>query len=62
MDIVENLGIKNEDKIKIVTPGIDIESYSKEYSIEELNTIKDRYQLPDNYILYLGTVEPKEKY
>ena len=59
MDIVENLGI-NEDKIKIVTPGIDIESYSKEYSIEELNTIKDRYQLPDNYILYLGTVEPRK--
>ncbi len=58
-DIINNLHIKAE-KIKIISPGIDLEEYSKKYSMEELKEVQDKYKLPKDYILYLGTIEPRK--
>ena len=58
-DIIENLGV-SEDKIEIVHPGIDLENYSQKYEKEELERIRNKYKLPSEYILYLGTIEPRK--
>ena len=58
-DIIKNLGV-NEDKIEIVHPGIDLENYSQKYEKEELERIRKKYNLPSEYILYLGTIEPRK--
>ena len=46
-DIIKNLGV-SENKIEIVYPGIDLEK------------IRKKYKLPLEYILYLGTIEPRK--
>ncbi|BBM37294.1 glycosyltransferase family 4 protein [Pseudoleptotrichia goodfellowii] len=58
-DIIKNLNI-NENKIKIVYPGIDIENYFKKCEERELEIVRKKYSLPKNYILYLGTIEPRK--
>jgi len=58
-DIIKNLGV-TEDKIEIVHPGIDLENYSQKYEKEELERIRKKYNLPSEYILYLGTIEPRK--
>ena len=54
-DIIKHFNV-SEEKIKIVTPGIDLHKYSK----SELENIRKKYNLPQNYILYLGTIEPRK--
>ena len=54
------IGYIDEKKIKIVTPGIDLQKYSYKYSKSELENIRKKYNLPKNYILYLGTIEPRK--
>ena len=49
----------SEDKIRIVSPGIDLNKYSKNY-LEEKNRVKIKYKLPENFILFLGALEPKK--
>ena len=58
-DIIKHFNI-DEKKIKIVTPGIDLQKYSYKYSESELENIRKKYNLPKNYILYLGTIEPRK--
>ncbi|MHB1393069.1 MAG: glycosyltransferase family 4 protein [Clostridia bacterium] len=58
-EIIEYLGVQ-EEKIRIVSPGVDLEVYSCKYGVEELTRIKDKYKLPDKYALYLGTLEPRK--
>jgi len=57
-DIVKNYNITPE-KIKVVPNVID-PRFNKEYSQQEINDIKHRYGLPDRYILYVGTLEPRK--
>lgn len=58
-DLVEFLGVDPE-KIKVVYLGID-ENFKK-ISPEDprLAAVKTRYQLPENFILSLGTLEPRK--
>ena len=58
-DIIKNLGV-SENKIEIVYPGIDLERYSKKYEKKDLEKIRKKYKLPLEYILYLGTIEPRK--
>lgn len=58
-DIIKNLNVP-EKKIRIVTPGIDLKSYSKQITFEERKKIREKYKLPSDYILYLGTLEPRK--
>ena len=58
-DIIKHFNV-DEKKIKIVTPGIDLEKYSYNYNDIELENIRKKYKLPEKYILYLGTIEPRK--
>lgn len=48
-----------KQKIEIIYPGIDTIFYCE---LEQLaaNAVKDKYHLPDKYILYVGNIEPKK--
>lgn len=47
------------DKIHIVTPGVDLSVY-RPMSPDEYRPAAVKYGLPDNYLLYLGTIEPRK--
>ena len=67
-DIIELCGI-SPDKIKVIYSGVG-EEYkqitnldlieSKTIEAKRLNEVKQKYNLPDNFILYLGTIEPRK--
>ena len=58
-DMIEHLGIE-ADKIDIIYPGVDFEHFNRKPSENEVNEVKRRYGLPDNYLLYMGTLEPRK--
>lgn len=58
-DIIKHFDI-DEKKIRIVPPGIDLQKYSYNYTDMELESIREKYNLPQKYILYLGTIEPRK--
>ena len=58
-DIIKHFNV-DEKKIQIVTPGIDLQKYSYNYTDIELENIRKKYDLPKSYILYLGTIEPRK--
>ncbi|MCK5084589.1 MAG: glycosyltransferase family 4 protein [Candidatus Pacebacteria bacterium] len=57
-DLINIYNIKPE-KIKVIYSGIDQESRIKNQE-SRISKIKKRYNLPDRYILYLGTLEPRK--
>ncbi|MFH1233600.1 MAG: glycosyltransferase family 1 protein [Patescibacteria group bacterium] len=62
-DIIELCGIDPE-KIKVIYSGISqghrvIENPNL-IEIKKLNEVKQKYNLPDKFILYLGTIEPRK--
>lgn len=58
-DIVETYGIK-PDKIKVIYSGINQESRIRNHESRIIQDIKTKYGLPERYILYLGTIEPRK--
>lgn len=58
-DIVETLNV-DERKIEIIYPGVNADYFSQTYTEETLRQVKAKYQLPDEYILYMGTLEPRK--
>ena len=61
-DIVELCGVKPE-KIKVIYSGIESEFKelnSKALELSSLNFVKEKYKLPEKFILFLGTVEPRK--
>lgn len=57
-DIIRYLGVDSK-KIRIVSPGIELEEYEK-VKEEEIKKIKEKYKLNERFILFLGTLEPKK--
>jgi glycosyltransferase involved in cell wall biosynthesis len=57
-DIVDFFGI-DAQKIRIVYQGCDPQFYAQADD-EEKNRVKTLYQLPDNYVLYVGTIEQRK--
>jgi len=56
-DIIKYLKI-SERKIKVVYLGVDEQFYKR--SSEEISQIKMKYNLPDKYLLFVGTREPRK--
>lgn len=46
-------------KITVILLGVD-EKFKKVYSSSEINAVKEKYKTGDNYILSLGTLEPRK--
>ena len=49
----------NPEKIKVIYSGIN-SVFSIQYSVSSISKIKKKYNLPEKYILYLGTLEPRK--
>lgn len=62
-DMVEILKI-DPSRIEIIYPGVNYELFNLSYkgNIKEdiKESIKKKYQLPDDYLLYMGTLEPRK--
>ncbi|MCG2700955.1 glycosyltransferase family 4 protein [Candidatus Parcubacteria bacterium] len=58
-DLIDLCDIK-EEKIKVIYHGVGGEYKAIEPNSQELNEIKRKYNLPDDFILYLGTLEPRK--
>ena len=57
-DIIDFFGI-DEQKIRLVYQGCNPQFYTQ-VSDEEKSRIKELYRLPDNYVLYVGTIESRK--
>jgi glycosyltransferase involved in cell wall biosynthesis len=58
-DIVRLTGI-NGNKIKVINDGVGKGIHQVDKNDENLRTVKIKYNLPDRFILYLGTIEPRK--
>lgn len=58
-DVMEICGI-DENKIKVIYPGLGAEFLNIAITEDKSKDIKIKYSLPDKFILYLGTVEPRK--
>ncbi|RJQ33525.1 MAG: glycosyltransferase family 1 protein [Actinobacteria bacterium] len=58
-DLVEIFGVAN-NKITSIYLGVD--EHFKPSTDKEIENIKNKYKLPDRYILSLGTIEPRKNY
>jgi len=58
MDIVELLGFSAE-KIKVIYAGLNPE-LRPVLDIKELDLVRQKYNLPNKFILYLGNIEPRK--
>jgi glycosyltransferase involved in cell wall biosynthesis len=57
-DLIQFFGI-NENKIEIIYQGCN-EAFQNQQSIEQKQELKRKWDLPDQYILYVGTVEERK--
>ncbi|OGH64797.1 MAG: hypothetical protein A2821_01445 [Candidatus Magasanikbacteria bacterium RIFCSPHIGHO2_01_FULL_41_23] len=56
-DVIEYFGIE-EKKVTTLYPGLCSEFFAPNEA--EIYRVKNKYNLPDNYILFLGTLEPRK--
>ena len=57
-DLIKNYGI-NPHKIRVIYSGVNQELRIKNYE-SRITEIRKKYNLPEKYILYLGTLEPRK--
>jgi len=55
-DLIDLYGI-NSSKIDVTYPGIDHYQFKK---IDDCATVKNKYALPEKFILFVGTLEPRK--
>lgn len=58
-DIIKYMGT-SPDKITVMPNGVDFEVYHNRYTEEEIIAVKEKYNIGQEYILYLGTLEPRK--
>lgn len=58
-DIMEQYGVAKE-KITVAYPGYDNEKFKTQNSNVKTAQIKRKYKTGDNYIIYIGTIQPRK--
>lgn len=48
------------DRIRVVPCGVDCEKYSRKAGINRMSTVRKKYGIKGEYILYMGTLEPRK--
>ncbi|MFA6193389.1 MAG: glycosyltransferase family 1 protein [Parcubacteria group bacterium] len=48
------------EKIDCAYNGVDFERFSRAYSAEEKENIRKKYTLPEKFLLYIGTLQPRK--
>jgi glycosyltransferase involved in cell wall biosynthesis len=57
-DVVHSFNIV-EKKVHVITPGIDA-SYARDVTKKERDAVIKRYDLPERFFFFLGTIEPRK--
>ncbi len=60
-DIIETLKVPAEKVVRIYE-GFDRERFQVQYSAEQKKQIRDKYQLPEQFILSVGHLEPRKNF
>lgn len=58
-EIIKYLNI-DSSKIKVLYCGVDLNTYHTDYKVEDITNVKTKYKIDGEYILYLGTIEPRK--
>lgn len=59
-DIVEHYKI-DQDKIKVIYPGLSVKFNLSENELKlQKNIVQKKYDLPTNFIIFLGSIEPRK--
>lgn len=58
-DIIRIFNISPE-KIKVIYPGIDAKAFNPQIAVSELRMVRNLYNLPGEFILFLNTIEPRK--
>lgn len=58
-DIIKYMGI-SPDKITVMPNGVNFEVYHNHYAEKEIIEVKKKYNIGQEYLLYLGTLEPRK--
>lgn len=58
-EIIKYMNI-SEERIEVMYPGVDLDIFHNRYSEEQINLTKEKYGINGDYILYLGTIEPRK--
>lgn len=58
-EIVKYMGIDGE-RIEVVHNGVDCEKYNRVTDLKRIEIVKNKYGIEGEYILYLGTLEPRK--
>lgn len=48
------------EKVDFTWNGVDSEKFAKEYSPEEKAHVRKKYKLPEKFLLYVGTLQPRK--
>lgn len=49
-----------EEKIRVMYPGVNLELFHPGYPAEQIQKARKKYGIEGDYILYLGTIEPRK--
>lgn len=58
-EIIKYLGV-DENKIVIMPIGVDLSIFHPNYSEKDICQITEKYKIPREYLLFLGTIEPRK--
>ena len=57
--LIDRLNVE-ANKIVVARLGVDHDNYRPSLSIDRLREVRNRYSLPGDFVLYLGTIEPRK--
>lgn len=58
-EIIKYMGV-NEEKIHVISLGIDTKYYHSDHTQSEIENVKKKYGLAQDYFFYQGTIEPRK--
>lgn len=58
-DIISEYGFKKE-KITVAYPGYDEKTFRRKNNKDEIQKVLSKYNITQNYIIYIGTVQPRK--
>lgn len=57
-DVIETFGV-SEDRVRVIHSGLD-QRFAPVMDAHRLRSLRDRYDLPESFILSVGTIEPRK--
>ncbi len=58
-DVVRELGVP-EERVEVIYQGVDHTRFHSGLNVDKLRAVRNKYNLPGEFILYMGTLEPRK--